>query len=73
MKKPWPYRIALSFDQMLHVLLFNGDEDETISSRAGKAARKGRLWARCFCWLLNIVDKGHCEKAIEHDEGERVK
>jgi len=48
---------------------FGGHEDETLSSRAGKAAREGKRWACVFCRLLDRLDPNHCEKAIEPDEG----
>lgn len=62
------WRIAVGFDQLGNVAA-NGNEDETVSSRAGKAARAGRRWACVLCRLLDRLDPGHCEKSIEHDEG----
>lgn len=62
------WRIALGFDQLGNVAT-NGHEDETISSRAGKAARRGRRWGCILCRLLNKLDPGHCDNAIEADEG----
>lgn len=60
--------IAVGYDQLVNVAT-NGDEDETISSRAGKAARDGRRWGCILCRLLDVVDPGHCEANIEVDEG----
>ena len=37
------FRVAVSNDQTLNAALA-GSEDETISSRAGKAARAGKRW-----------------------------
>lgn len=48
-----------------------GSEDETVSSRAGKAARKGKRWGCLLCRLLDKIDPGHCQANIEEDEGER--
>lgn len=70
-EKSWGLRIALGVDQLLNAI-FRGDEDETISSRAGKAARKGKRWALTLCWVLGKLDPGHCEASIEPDEGERL-
>jgi hypothetical protein len=67
-KKSWGYRIALGVDQLLNAIL-KGDEDETISSRAGKAAKKKKKWAIWLCYFLNKLDKDHCNRAIEEDEG----
>ena len=41
--KSYGRRVAVAIDQLLNAL-FGGDEDETISSRAEKARRKGRRW-----------------------------
>ncbi len=65
------FRVAVSNDQTLNAAL-DGSEDETISSRAGKAARQGRRWGCILCGLLNVFDTGHCRKNIEEDEGERL-
>lgn len=64
------WRIAVGFDQLINVS-FRGDEDETISSRAGKGMRKG-IWHWCvLCRFLSMIDPGHCEKSVERDEGVR--
>jgi hypothetical protein len=63
-------RVFVSLDQTLNALT-GGDEDETLSSRWGKDARRGRKFACVMCKLLDLIDKGHCEKAIERDEGKR--
>jgi hypothetical protein len=61
-------RISISLDQTLNTI-FGGDEDETISSRAGKARHRNQF-AYWLCWLLDKIDPNHCEDAIEADEGE---
>ena len=59
-------------DQYLNAL-FDGDPDETISSRAGKCARKGdKVWCKILCQFLHILDPDHCEKSIEYDEGKQA-
>ena len=63
-------RVFVAFDQLLNALLF-GSEDETISSRIGKDARRGRKFACILCRVLHWIDPHHCEKAIERDEGKR--
>lgn len=60
--------VFVAYDQLGNAL-FGGDPDETISSRVGKAARRGNKLAIFFSWYLSIVDPNHCEKAIEEDEG----
>ncbi|KXA71094.1 hypothetical protein AXA74_20275 [Bordetella hinzii LMG 13501] len=63
------WRVAVSNDQTLNAALA-GSEDETISSRAGKAARAGRKWGCVLCKVLDRFDPQHCQKNIEEDEGE---
>jgi len=59
---PKAWRIAVGYDQLANVAL-NGDEDETISSRAHRAAQNGRAWGCVLCKLLDKLDKNHCEKS----------
>ncbi|MFT2186367.1 hypothetical protein [Pseudomonas putida] len=61
-------RLAVSFDQLANTAL-GGDEDETISSRAGKAARAGRRWGCVLCRFLDLFEPAHCELSIEPDRG----
>lgn len=61
--------ILISLDQLLNTLLA-GSPDETLSSRMGKYAERGRGWIPCqLCKLLNLIDANHCIKSIERDEG----
>lgn len=53
-----------------------GDPDETLSSRLGKARKRGSGWSSVankvdlvFGELLG--DKGHCDRSIEPDEGKK--
>lgn len=64
-------RIALGYDQVVNAS-FVGSEDETISSRAGKGARKG-IWHWCvLCKFLHWLDPNHCENSIEKNEGRPI-
>lgn len=56
-------RMAVSYDQLGNTVT-NGHEDETISSRAGRAARLNKSWACILCKFLDVFDKNHCEKSI---------
>ena len=69
--KPYGRRVAVAIDQLFNALL-GGDEDETISSRAEKARRKGKRWGCVLCRILDWLDKDHCTNSIEPDEGEKV-
>lgn len=62
------WKLAVAHDQLANTA-FGGDEDETISSRAAKAARGGERWGCVLCKLLDKLDPGHCQRNIEHDEG----
>ena len=66
------WTIAVAHDQLANAA-FGGHEDETLSSRAGKAAREGKRWACVFCRLLDRFDPDHCAKAIEADEGKPLR
>lgn len=68
-KKPYWKRVLISLDQLINVVFLNGDEDETISSRLGKRQRKGCKFSKFICKILSLVDKDHCRKSIERDEG----
>jgi hypothetical protein len=60
--------MLIATDQWVNTAL-GGDPDETISSRAAKAKRKGKTWGRWMCKVLDAIDPGHCIEAIELDEG----
>lgn len=65
----WGWRIAVALDQLANVVLFLGDPDETLSSRAEKARRRGKRWGCVLCALLDRLDPDHCRKSLEPDEG----
>jgi len=55
-------RIAIGWDQLGNVAL-NGDENETISSRAARGRDEKKRWACVLCKLLDWLDNDHCNKA----------
>lgn len=65
--------VLISIDQFFNALT-GGDPDETISSRVGKLVRSWntpRKWTIAH-WLnviLDKIEKDHCKKSIEEDEG----
>ena len=70
-KPQYAWTIAVGFDQVVNAS-FKGSEDETLSSRAAKGARKN-IWHWCIiCSILHWLDPNHCEKNIEFDEGKSV-
>ena len=67
--KKYIWNILVSLDQLLNTLAF-GDPDETISSRMGKHLSKHDCpFCNFMCKLLNLIQKDHCIKSIENDEG----
>ena len=65
---PRAVRPLIGFDQLASSMLA-GDPDETISSRLGKSRARCVL-CRWACALLDALDPGHCDNAIEHDRGQ---
>jgi hypothetical protein len=62
------WQLAVSVDQTANAA-FNGQMDETISSRAGRHCRDSHpedreAWACWLCKLLDKVDPDHCQKSI---------
>ncbi len=73
MLKSYFWNILIAIDQLANTLLF-GDPDETISSRLGKFLDlPTNTWrfkiANVICRGLHALDKNHCKKSIELDEG----
>ncbi len=76
----WVWNILIWIDQGVNVLagpLLNallrpkarfGATDETLSSVFGKNREECKV---CYwiCRVLHLLDKNHCEKSIELDEG----
>lgn len=63
------WNLLIAIDQLINAA-FGGDPDETMSSRMGKRLAQRDCWLCAFlCGLLNLIDKGHCIKSIERDEG----
>lgn len=58
--------LLIGVDQFFNTL-FGGAPDETISSRWGRNRKKSTV-ADIGCKVLNTIDEGHCEDAIELDE-----
>jgi hypothetical protein len=57
--------ILIAIDQLFNSIL-GGDPDETISSRL---AKKSGQCAKKACTILSMLDKDHCAKSVEVDEG----
>ena len=66
MVKRYFWFLFIAVDQLANTVL-GGYPDETLSSRMGK--RPHCPICRILCWFLNFIDKDHCVKSIEYDEG----
>lgn len=60
------HRVLVGFDQFMNVIA-DGDPDETISSRAARAAEKGKKWGIELSRFLNLFQKDHGAKAQAGD------
>ena len=67
----WAYfwNVLISIDQLANTLI-GGDPDETLSSMFGKNVARCAICA-LICKWLDRVDKRHCHKSIEEDEGKQ--
>jgi hypothetical protein len=60
------WTLAVSADQLANTA-FNGNPDETISSRAYRHSQDNidrECWAVWLCKLLNKVEKDHCKNSL---------
>lgn len=60
-------RVLVSLNQTLNALT-GGEADETLSSRWGRARRRGSKAAKVVCAALEKIQPCHCASAIERDE-----
>ena len=59
-------RFLLVLDQMFNVLLWNGSQDETISSHIGRRIEKGTAtwFDKKLCCFLKLFEDNHCNKSL---------
>lgn len=65
-KRSRTMRFLLVLDQMFNVLLWNGSQDETISSHIQRKIQKGTAtwFDKKLCFLLKKLEHNHCEKSV---------
>jgi hypothetical protein len=65
-KRSRALRFLLSLDQMFNVLLWNGSQDETISSHIHRRKMKGidNTFDNIVCWFLRKLESKHCIKSL---------
>ena len=65
-KRSRTMRFLLVIDQMINVLLWNGSQDETVSSHIGRRIKEGRAtwFDKKLCCLLRKIEHMHCMKSL---------
>ena len=58
-------RFLLVLDQMFNVILWNGSQDETISSHIGRKISNGSAtwFDKSVCKFLRVLEAKHCLKS----------
>jgi len=59
-------RLLLVLDQMINVLIWNGSQDETISSHISRRIEANRaLWIeKKLCCFLKLFENNHCKRSL---------
>ena len=59
-------RFLLVLDQMFNVILWNGSQDETISSHIHRRIESGKAtwFDKKLCCLLKKLESNHCAKSL---------
>ena len=65
-KRSWGMRLLLATDQWFNVAIWNGSQDETISSHISRLQKKGKSnWANdIICCLLQKLEYNHCKNSL---------
>lgn len=61
------HKDLVAIDIAANVIVFHGQEDETISSHSARAAEQGKRWGRWMSKFLNLFQKNHGAKAQAGD------
>lgn len=64
-KRSYILRVLLSLDQLFNVVLWNGSQDETISSHIGRKISNGKAtwFDKLVCKFLRVLEAKHCIKS----------
>lgn len=65
-KRPRWLRLLLALDQLFNVLIWNGSQDETISSHLHRRKEKGilKIYEKWLCNFLKQFERNHCRKSL---------
>lgn len=61
------HKDLVAIDIATNVVLLRGQEDETISSHAARAAEQGKFWGKLVSRFLNLFQSNHGAKAQAGD------
>lgn len=62
------FRVLISIDQLINVVVCNGEPDETMSSAAWRMERDKRFWGfmrPVIDWMFSPWEKQHCWNAYK--------
>jgi len=64
-RKRW-FRFLLALDQLFNVIIWNGSQDETISSNIGRKqlANTSTWFDDKVCYFLGKLENNHCNKSL---------
>ena len=59
-------RLLISIDQFFNVLIWNGSQDETISSHIGRRIKENKAYKieKIICKFLRLLQSRHCIKSF---------
>lgn len=59
------FRLAIAIDQFFNVLIWNGSQDETISSHIARRQEVGTAtrFDNFICCILKKIEQNHCKKS----------
>jgi hypothetical protein len=71
MSTPYLFRVLIAIDQLLNVVVCNGEPDETMSSVAYRMERDGYFWGfmrPVIDFIFRLFQKDHCKMAYESEQ-----
>lgn len=59
-------RLLLAIDQFFNVLIWNGSQDETVSSHIYRRIKSGKAtkFDKLLCQFLRKLESEHCKKSL---------
>lgn len=70
MNTPYILRVLIAIDQLINVVICNGEPDETMSSAVYRMERDGYFWGfmrPVIDWFAYPFQREHCKKAYESE------